>query len=665
MDQKKSLPPSGAIPVEELAAEISKHNKAYWIAHAPTISDAEYDKLVASLKKVAPFHPVLDELIEDSSDHKGKIKHLVPMLSLDKVFDPAGIIKWGSDAGAFSGEDAGLVCSYKIDGSSCSLLYDNGKLVRAATRGNGEEGDDITANVLTIAGVPRTISSTKKIEVRGEVYMSNASFLENVQRWETLLAKGRATEDDRPKNPRNYCAGSLKQKDAAITRERKLSFMAHNVLLHGSEPKQTSEFELLRTIEKLGFESPLVALVKSADDVDKIIQKIGKDRKHLPYETDGIVFSMNNLKFHRELGSTSHHPRFRIAFKFGRDQGETEVVGLLWETSRTGRVAPRMQVKPISLGGAEVTFCTVHNAKLVLEKKLAIGDKVLLEREVIPYFVEKKSNGGHKVVLPEKCGSCNAKLQWDATDTQLVCPNTGGCPAQLLDYIAHYVSLDVVNIVGVGETLIEKLLAAKLISSPADLYKLTEDQIRSGVARQGEDSAKKIVSAIQDRREQKLSTFLQSLGIEKLGNTVSERLAEHFGSLEKVLGATKEDLMKVNGVADGIANAIVVGLGQRSGLIKALLEQVKIKKVEKIEGSLSGKSFCLTGKVELEFKGKKFDSRNDIEELIKSLGGSIKGSVSKDLTYLVAGPDSGSKMEKAQKLNIKVIDGDELAKLMK
>lgn len=650
--------------IDALAEEIRRHNKAYWIDNNPVISDVEYDKLVRKLTQAAPFHSVLGELVEDSSPDKGKVKHEVAMLSLDKVFTAAEVVDWANKAGAFSGNEKGLVVSYKVDGSSCSLLYEDGKLVRAATRGDGAEGDDITANVLTIAGVPRTISSKKKIEVRGEVYMSIASFKENLARFEENLKAGKESEADRPKNPRNYCAGSLKQKDANITRSRKLSFMAHNCILHGQDLKLTSENAVLRAMEKLGFETPLFALVEAPEEVEKKIQEIGKARVSLPYETDGVVFGINRLALHQELGSTSHHPRFRLAFKFAREQGETSVVGIHWETSRTGRVAPTMQVKPISLGGATVTLCTVHNAKTVLACKLAIGDKVLLEREVIPYFVEKRGDGPNKCVLPKECGTCSAALVWDATETNLLCPNIGGCPAQLQDYIAHYVSRKVCNIMGVGETLIEKLLEAGMISSPADLYALKEEDLVSGLARQGESSAKKIIAAIQERREQSLATFLQSLGIEKLGETVAERVADHFQSIDKVRSASKDDLMGVQGVAEGIATAIEQGLLLRKKLIDSLLRHVKIKTIEKIDGPLSGKSFCLTGKIEFDFDGKKFDARPDIEDLIKAKGGSLKG-VSKGLDFLIVGDDPGSKVEKAQKANVKVIDGAAFLKMLK
>lgn len=651
---------------QELAAKIRHHNDLYWVKHKPEISDPEYDKLVEELRSIEPFHPVLSEMVEDSVAiaDRGKISHAVPMLSLEKVFTAEEVLKWANGAKAFDNSPKGLVASYKVDGSSCSLMYEDGKLKYAATRGNGEEGDDITPNALVISGVPKEIPSKKKIEVRGEVYMSIASFEEALEKFDKLVAEGKEKKEDRPVNPRNYCAGSLKQKDASITRERKLSFMAHNVVLHEASNKD-SEADLMEAMQKLGFETPFYAVVKSPDDVAKCVADIGTNRKKLPYETDGIVFGINRLATHAELGATGHHPKYRIAFKFAREQGETTVDAINWETSRNGRVMPVVQVKPIFLGGATVTFCTAHHAKNIKDLKLAPGDKILLEREVIPYLVQKTATGQGKDVaaLLKNCPSCNEVLEWDETETHLICPNQGGCPAQLLDYMCHYVSRKVCNVMGVGETLIEKLLAAKLIKGPADLFRLTEKDITDKLERQGESSAKNIVAAIQERKEQTLGTFLQSLGIPHLGETVSHLIADEFKELDKVLNASESDLKKVEKMGDKKTKIIMDGLKANSERIKDLLQVVTIKKVQKVVGPLTGKSFCLTGHVEFEFEGKTYDSRPDIEELIESKGGAVK-SVSKSLSFLVAGDGAGDKLDKAKKANVKVIDGPALAKML-
>jgi len=648
--------------IKTLEAELKKHNHAYWVTHKPVISDFEYDKLVERLRELDPKNPALEEFVEDAADAKSKVKHDVAMLSLEKKFLPDEIVKWATAAKAFCGKEAGVVCSYKIDGSSCTLMYENGELVYAATRGNGKAGDDVTANVRTIKGVPQKIASKKKIEIRGEVYMSNAAFNDALALFEDQKAKGEIPADEEPpSNPRNYCAGSLKQKDPEITRQRKLSFMAHNVVLHTDSP-QTTEIGLLTAVKKLGFETPVVKLITDPDEIPVMIAKIEKERAGLPYGTDGVVFGINGLSLHAEMGNTAHHPRFRIAFKFARERGETLVTNIHWNTSRTGRVVPQIEMKPISLGGAVVTFATGHNAKNIKDLDLAAGDKILMEREVIPYLVEK-TDGKGGANMPKKCNSCQTALVWDESDVDLVCPNMAGCPEQLASYLRHYVARKVVNIMGVGDTLIQKLIDAKLVKTPADFFRLTEDQLKSGVARQGESSAEKIVKAIQEKREQDLGTFLYSLGIPSLGNTISEKLAERFGTLKAVLEASEEEL-KMDKIGDKLASSIYEGLRSRKDLIIDLTKEIKIKTVEKIEGSLTGKSFCLTGKVEFDFEGKHYDSRPDIEDLLKTKGAAIKSGVSKDLTYLVAGDDAGSKLEKAQKAGVKILDGAALVKML-
>lgn len=645
--------------INDLAESVRHHNKLYWIEHKPEISDEEYDQLVEELRGLAPFHQVLSEFDEDSSS-RGKITHEVPMLSLDKVFTAEDVLKWAGNA--FEGEQKGVICSAKIDGLSCSLLYENGKLIRAATRGNGKQGDDVTANVLAIKDIPTVISTERKVEIRGEIYMTRKSFKENIKVFEKKLSAGKVNEDERPSNARNFCAGSLKQKDPSITKERNLSFFAHGLILHSGQ-ELASEDNLMFFLKKIGFSTPYQVAVYEATDLQKTIKGVEDMRSALDYDTDGIVMSINNLKTQKQLGCTSHHPRGKIAFKFGRERGETEIKGINWETSRTGRVVPTIELIPICLGGAKVTFCTGHNAKNIKDNELWPSSCVLMEREVIPYLVNRTKGASKQDNLPSKCPSCGTGLEWDDTQTDLCCPNSGGCPAQLLEYLIHYVSRKVTNIMGLGDEIMHQLVEKGLVYSPADLYALTADKIIKTLDRQGEASAQKIVDSIQSRREQSLATFLYSLGIPNLGNTVSEKLAEHFKDLTSVLKASKEDL-KVEKVGEIMSEGIYNGLKSRTNLIKDLLKHVTIIQEIRTDGVLSGKSFCLTGHVEFEFDGKTYEARPEIESLIKAHGGSIK-SVSKGLDYLIAGDDSGSKLEKANKLGIKVIDSNGFVSMLK
>jgi DNA ligase (NAD+) len=418
-------------------------------------------------------------------------------------------------------------------------------------------------------------------------------------------------------------------------------------------------------LKALGFEIALYKTPRTPEEIKEAIQEIEAQRPKLPYEIDWVVFCVNKLALHQELGYTSHHPRFRLAFKFGRDRGETTVENIIWETSRSGRVCPTMVVKPIPLGGATVTNCTVHNAKTVKAVGLKKGDKVLLEREVIPYFVQKVSPepAPSETSLPKTCPSCGSELTWDETETQLVCLNQGGCVAQLQDYLEHYCSRGVTNIMGVGPELLRKLMEKNLLKSPADLYTLTPQQILDNVERQGERSAQKAVDSIQSHREQTLETFLSSLGIRGLGPSVAQRLVNHFGTLDAILKATPEEMLNVEGVAETMSETLTKGLKERSTLIGDLMKHVKLIEAVKSEGPLTGSTFCLTGHVEFDFEGQHYDARPDIEALIKSKGGTIK-SVSKGLSYLVAGDEAGSKLEKAKKANIPVIDANGLLNLL-
>jgi DNA ligase (NAD+) len=649
--------------VEALAEQVRYHNTKYWVDHKPEISDVEYDRIVEKLRELDPNHPVLAELIEDESSLP-KVAHATPMLSIEKTFKAEDVIKWAEKSGAFNGsKEDGITAEFKVDGSSCSLIYENGKLVRAATRGDGYTGDNITRNVRTIPDVPQDVPKLKgmNVEIRGEVYMSLASFEEAVKRFEKLLAAGKAREDERPTNPRNYCAGSLKQKDANMTRERKLSFLAHGVIgkLPGTDGK--SEVGNMEALVELGFKTPFYQLVSKPEGVEQAIAGIGAQRETLPYEIDGVVFTINKIALHQELGWTSHHPRYRLAYKYSRDRGETKVRRILWHTTRSGRVSPAMEVDPISLGGATVTLCTLHNAKTVKETGVREGDKVLLEREVIPYFVKRLSDDTSAVELPTECNSCGTKLRWDETETQLVCDNVMGCQSQQLDYLDYYVSRGVVNIVGIGEKLIAKLYDKKLLKSPADLFRLTEKNLLENIEGKAEKSARNAIAAIAACREQSLETFLISLGIEGLGPSVAARLSGHFGTLEALQKSTTEELMNVEGIAETMAQTLHDGLKQRRPLIQDLQSVVTITAPVKIDGHLNGKSFCLTGHIEFEFEGTKYDARGAIEKLIESKGGTIK-SVSKALNFLVVGDDPGSKVDKAKKAGVTILDAAGLVK---
>lgn len=669
--------------IADLAARIGHHDALYWKKNVIEISDVEYDKLRARLKALAPDHSILQKTGEELKKNEETVRHAEPMLSIEKCFSAAEVEKWAEDAGAFAGQskEDGLVACYKVDGSSCSLIYEKGVLIQAATRGNGREGNLMTRNALQVAGIPHVIEekesglgvspkplSSSRFEVRGEIYMSRASFDNAVVEFERLLAEGKAKEDERPPNARNYCAGSLMQKDPREVARRGLSFMAHGCVGRIPGADGISETSNFKALAALGFETPFYKHVSAASEIAAVTTEIDAQRDGLPYDTDGVVFTINKLALHAELGATGHHPRYRLAFKYQREQGETTVVGFEWETSRSGRVCPTMIVEPIHLGGATVTRCTAHNAKRVKETGVAKGDRVLLEREVIPYFIKKVSGAeNNDGTLPVKCPSCGSELVWDETETNLMCPNLGGCTSQLHDFLLHYTSRKAANIDGLGEVLIAKMLDAGLLKSPADFFTLTEAKLlehKKALEPMGERLAEKIVENIAKCREQGVDIFLVTLGIKGLGSSVSAKLANHFGTLERIQTAAADDLMKIEGIAETLAAGIVKGLQSRTALIAELKQHIVLNEVKKVEGHLSGKSFCLTGHVEFDYDGTHYDARPEIEALIVSKGGAIK-TVSKKLDYLVAGEGGGSKLEKAEKAGVAILDAAGLVEMLK
>ncbi|HLX62096.1 MAG TPA: NAD-dependent DNA ligase LigA [Planctomycetota bacterium] len=700
-DPHKSSTSKADQAIFEAAKRVAHHFDRYWRDNTIEISNAAYDELRSSLKTQCADHLFFQHPRVTLKQNVLTATHNVPMLSIDKVvnppgkqLNPEGVVGWAQDSGAFASEseDNGLTACYKVDGSSCSLIYQNGLLVQALTRGDGKTGNLITRNALEIDGIPHVLEGLQeglkgRIEIRGEIYASRAAFARAEEEFERLLSAGIKTEKDRP-NPRNYCAGSLILIDPTEFAERQLSFTAHGCVGTLPGANGVTEWSNFKAMSALGFQTPFCRHVARPSDVAAVVEAVDAERDALPYYIDGVVFTVNNLALHAELGFTSHHPRYKIAFKYGRDEGETNVTEIEWETSRSGRVCPTMIVDPIRLFGATVTRCTLHNARLVKETAVTKGNRVLLEREVIPKFVKKVSKpNGNEAILPSECPSCGAELIWDETKTNLMCPNLGGCKSQLQDYLEHYVSRKAANIDGIGAEIIQKLIEAGLLKSPADLYTLTEEKLllikkpsKEKSKRRENIFEKKLVRNIESSREQTLDRFLVALGIKGLGPSAAGKLAGHFGSIEKILAATPEQLLlaiskkgtkdsenkkekRVSG--DRIAN----GLKDRAELIAALLKHVKIKETPHSQidaqssGALSGKSFCLTGKVEFEFEGTKYTSRDEIEKLVVAYGGSIR-SVTKKLDYLVAGDGGGGKRADAEKFGVRVIDADALLAML-
>lgn len=648
----KQLTSDELVEVRQLVDNVRKWKKAYYDGK-PLVTDQVYDGAELRLSQLIPNHPVLSE-VGAPSDGFATIDYVAEgadkMLSLDKVYSVDEVIKFV--------DNRNYVAMAKLDGLSVRSIYEDGKLILAHTRGNGVIGDVITNNFYFVHGaVPEKINEFKKFEIRGEVCMSNSDF--------QLLNKERESKGEELfSNARNCAAGSLKQKNFVETAGRKLVFLAYVLKIHG-QPDLSKKDQLL-TLERMGFKTPRIKSPFALKGIKECIEETTKVRANLPIQIDGIVFALNDIAIRESLGCTNHHPRYEMAYKFASDSGTTKLTAIEWDITRTRRVVPVGIIDPIELSGAVCTRVTLHNAKWVYDKRIVAGEEILVERsgDVIPHFMETvrptKDIDQKNVIIPRTCPACNAKLV--ITGVDLMCTNVQ-CSGAAVKRIKHYISKPVVNIDGVGDKLIDQLVEAKLIKTPADLFKLTKDQLMP-IDRMGDRKAEKVLAAIDVARKQTPRVFLLSLGVEDLGKDISEKIAEfvNFDTLEITC-----DLLTIDGVADKTAKAILDGLKEVKWLAEELRKYVTIEKkqVVKVSDSLGGKSFCVSGHVELDFAdGAHYEDREAIQQLIKNYGGRAVSSVSKKLDYLVAGPGSGSKSDKAKEYGLPIITGADLVKMM-
>lgn len=616
--------------IDRLAAEVSEHNRRYWDDDAPIISDYDYDRLVEALRDKAPNHPVLSAMGPSADNQPGDaVVHAHPMLSLDKAYDEETLQKW---AAKFEGD---LVMTPKIDGVACSIRYGiDGRLSVAATRGSGTIGEDITQNVLRIANVPRRIAlpeGVDEVEVRGEVYLPLRRFAE--------LAGQFA-------NPRNTAAGALKQKDPDRSAAMGLRFFAYDVL----GPLAATELDKFAVASGWGFD-PVEHTLVTRDEVQSGYEAYVARRGELDFEIDGVVFKANDLSEQERLGATAHHPRYAIAYKLQGDSATTVLREVEWSVSRTGALTPVGIVEPVSLSGATVTRISLHNWGLVQQKELTIGATVAAMRRggVIPYLEAVVEPGEGTITPPESCPSCGTAVEIQGDF--VLCPNTLGCPAQSVGILSHYAK--VADIEGFGQVWLDTLVEAGALQSPVDYYRLTVEQL-TGFDRMGETLAAKLVAQVDAARRLPLATFLQALGVPDLGKTASKTLAEHFLSLDKVRAATPAELVNLPKFGELLAARVVDGLAQRAALIDALAEHVTVVDAEPPPDTAglpwAGRSFLFTGTLEAM-------SRNEAQDIVKSLGGIAASGVSGALSYLVVGNKgkAGSKLSKAEKAGVPVL----------
>lgn len=643
--------------------EIEYHNKKYYEEDAPEIDDFEYDKLVRNLEELEERFP---ELLKQSSPTQkvgGKasqkfspVVHEVKMESLHDSFSIEEIISFEKKV-RNSVQNPKYVVEPKIDGLSVSIEYENGKLVRASTRGDGFVGEDITENILTISSLPKKISSdVSYLEVRGEVFMSKENFLN--------LTKYQESEGLKSfKNPRNAAAGSLRQKDSRITASRNLDIFIFNIQkIDGKEFK--SHKESLEFLKNLSL--PVVPICTECENIEEIlkeINRIGNIKSELPYQTDGAVVKLDLLKERDLLGSTSKFPRWAEAFKYPPEEKKTKLLDIEINVGRTGVLTPVGILAPVFVSGSTISRVVLHNQDFISEKDIRIGDEVVIRKagEIIPEVVKVDSHkeNSEQFVFPKVCPSCKSEVVKVEGEVALRCVNMD-CPAQLLRNLIHFVSKGAMDIDGLGETIVKNMVSQNIIKSAHDIYNLKLEDI-SSMERMGDKSAENLINSIEKSKSRGLDKFIFALGIRHVGQKASKLIAKTFKSIDNLMIADEEDISQIDGIGDIIAKSIVsyFKIPQNIELIENLKNcGINMEfKDNVIDNKLIGKSFVLTGTLQKYI-------RTEASKLIESLGGTVTSSVSKKTSYVLAGSEPGSKVDKAKKLGVDIISEEEFENII-
>ncbi|PQQ41257.1 NAD-dependent DNA ligase LigA [Photorhabdus luminescens] len=668
---------STAQQIEKLRTTLRHHEYLYHVMDAPEIPDAEYDRLMQELKDLEEQYPEL--ITSDSPTQRvgaapltafEQVRHEIPMLSLDNVFDEESYLAFDKRVRDRLKETQDLVvcCELKLDGLAVSLLYEHGELVRAATRGDGTTGENITSNIRTICAIPLRLFGENipaRIEIRGEVFMPQKGF-------EKLNEEARRTGAKVFANPRNAAAGSLRQLDPRITAKRPLAFFCYGVgVLEGGE-LPASHYERLIQFKKWGL--PVSDKVKVCTDSQQVIDfyhDIVNQRSALGFDIDGVVVKVNSLELQETLGFVARAPRWATAFKFPAQEQMTIVRDVEFQVGRTGAITPVARLEPVLVSGVTVSNATLHNADEIERLGLRIGDTVIIRRagDVIPQVVgvleERRPQGSNEVVFPEHCPVCGADIE--RIEGEAVARCTGGlvCGAQRKEALRHFVSRRAMDVDGMGEKIIDQLVDKEYVETPADLFRLTAGKL-TGLDRMGPKSAQNVVDALEKAKETTFARFLYALGIREVGEATAANLAAHFGELDKLRSADEEALKEVQDVGEVVAKHVVNFFHEphNQTVINDLIdniginwEPVVVTKAEKIDSPFSGKTVVLTGSLHQL-------SRDEAKAKLVALGAKVTGSVSKKTDLVIAGEAAGSKLAKANELNIPVIDEEEMIRLL-
>ncbi|MDY5312017.1 MAG: NAD-dependent DNA ligase LigA [Oscillospiraceae bacterium] len=648
---------------QELRDELNYYSRKYYVDDDPEIEDYEYDMLQRELKAIEDKYP--DLVTPDSPTVRvggsaenlfSKVEHRVRMESLQDTFSFAEIEEFDRRVRETE-RDVHYVVEPKIDGLSVSLEYTNGVLTRGSTRGDGDVGEDVTANLRTVRSIPLKIKTPLPfLEVRGEVYMPKSVFASLVTRQEL--------DGEKPfKNPRNAAAGSLRQKDSKVTAGRGLDIFVFNVQqIEGAE--LSSHKQSLDFLREQGFHTiPFYTRFDNITDAISELKRIGEIRSGLEYDIDGAVIKVDDFAQRERLGSTSKFPKWAVAFKYPPEEKTTKLVDIEIGVGRTGVLTPTAVFEPVLLAGSTVSRATLHNQDFITEKDIRIGDEVAIRKagDIIPEVVRVVSHAENSVpyILPSICPSCSAPVIREEGEAAVRCVNPE-CPAQLLRNVIHFCSRDAMDIEGLGDALIEKFISENLISNVADIYDITAGEIMMLEGHQ-EKSAKNLVEAIERSKQNDLSRLLFALGIRHIGQKAAKLLSEHFGDIDSIIAASEEEIAEIDGFGGIMAKSAAefFSMTQTADLIerlKAAGVNMKSLKEKSDDQRFAGLTFVLTGTLPTL-------SRKEATEIIENLGGKASSSVSKKTSYVVAGEEAGSKLQKATDLGIPVITQDDLLKM--